>query len=499
MIPAYFSRIFRRLFPAKQERADACASPRPSSCYLERSDVCDTNDPTSPNGDAASGNNDSKGLNPLGTATPSDTDLQGLQQRLLSAVSKIRTDGSADQNQMLDYLLNQAHDQTADLVSGDTSSSPVHHILANVKSLLMHAQVLPTTTGGVAVTTVSDEGDLVGKNPYESLDIGWTESAVCWLEHFPPNTKAVFRTNPPVIPLGDDPVSIAIAGDWGTGFVYRTDGLPTPAEKVARKIKDLAPTYAVHLGDVYYAGTNIEEQQKFICNWPSGKNGSFTLNSNHEMYSGANGYYLALDDPGKKFAAQNGNSYFALSNKDWLVIALDTAYHADEIHLYQHGFLDPAQCAFIDGLMARADAPKRVILVTHHNGLSVDGTTPSALWGQLASRFAGVELWWYWGHMHAGIVYSDRNTSGQMQSSSSGGGIIHARCAGHGAVPAGEPDSLIGNPGAVWHENRTVADLLYAGRVYNGLISLTLTGADLTEEFIDEDGATVYAKTFLAA
>ncbi|SOE97718.1 hypothetical protein SAMN05414139_10876 [Burkholderia sp. D7] len=457
------------------------------------------NETIAPKGDAAaSGSDDSTKLDPFGTAAPSDTDLQALQQRLLSAVNKIRATGSTEQNQMLDYLLNQAHDQTADLVSGDTNSSPVHHILANVKSLLMHAQVIPTSTGGLAVTTVSDEGDLVGKNPYESLDIGWTESAVCWLEHFPPETKANFRTSPPEIPLEEYPVSIAIAGDWGTGFTYRTDGLPTPAEKVADQIKALIPTYAVHLGDVYYAGTETEEQLKFIGNWPPGERGGFTLNSNHEMYSGANGYYSILDDVGRKFAVQNGNSYFALSNKDWLVIGLDTAYHADEIHLYQHGYLDPAQCAFIDGLITRDAAPKRAILLTHHNGLSVDGMTPSALWGQVASRFAGVELWWYWGHMHAGIVYSDRDTRGQMQPSSSGGGIIHARCAGHGAVPAGEPDSLVANPGAVWHENRTVADLLYPGRVYNGLVSLTLNGADLTEEFIDEDGAKAYTRTFLA-
>ena len=446
---------------------------------------------------AASDSEQSTGLGPFGTVAPSDTDLYDLQQRLLSAVSKVRATGSTEQNQMLDYLLNQAHNQTADLVSGDTNSSPVHNILANVKSLLMHAQVMTTPTGGVAVSSVSDEGDLVGKNRYESLDVGWTESAVCWLEHFSPDTKEEFRTNPSTIAMAGD-LSIAIAGDWGTGFDYRADGVPTSAEKVAKQISVRTPTYTVHLGDVYYAGTEKEEQEKFIDNWPPGALGSFTLNSNHEMYSGAEGYYSVLDIVGGKFTAQNKNSYFALTNKDWLVIGLDTAYHADEIHLYQHGFLDPDQCAFIDHLIARDGTPKRVILLTHHNGLSVDGTTPSALWGQIASRFAGFELWWYWGHMHAGIVYSDRDTRGQTQSNSSGGGVVHARCAGHGAVPAGEPDSLVANPGAVWHENRKVADLLYQGRVYNGFVSLTLNGADLTEELVDEDGATVYARTFIA-
>lgn len=446
--------------------------------------------------DAASGSEQSTELRPFGTAAPNDTDLRDLQQRLLAAVNNVRVTGTPEQNQMLDYLLNQAHNQTADLVSGDTNSSPVHHILSNVKSLLMHAQVMPASTGGVTVSSVSDEGDLVGKNPYESLDVRWTESALCWLEHFSPQTKADFRTAPRTTPMGSD-VSIAVAGDWGTGFDYRTDGVPTPAEKVAEQIRALTPTYTVHLGDVYYAGTGVEEQRNFIGKWPPGADGSFTLNSNHEMYSGAQGYYSVLDGGGD-FAAQDGNSYFALTNANWLVIGLDTAYHADEIHLYQHGFLDPVQCKFIDDLIATNPMAKRAILLTHHNGLSVDGMTPSALWGQVAPRFAGLELWWYWGHMHAGIVYSDRGTRAQMQPNSIGGGIIHARCAGHGAVPAGEPDSLVANPSAVWHENRTVADLLYPGRVYNGLVALTLNGADLTEEFIDEEGAKVYARTFLA-
>lgn len=445
--------------------------------------------------EAASDSTQSTELRPFGTAAPSDAYLQQLQQRLLSAVSNVRATGTPEQNQMLDYLLNQAHDQTADLVSGDTNSSPVHQILANVKSLLMHAQVMPTSTGGLAVSSISDEGDLVGKNPYESLDIHWTESAVCWLEHFAPESKEAFRTDPPTIALEQYPVSIAIAGDWGTGFDYRTDGVPTPAAKVAKQICALAPNYTVHLGDVYYAGTNVEEQNNFVGKWPAGAKGSFTLNSNHEMYSGAKGYYAVLDADGN-FIAQNKNSYFAMVSKDWLVIGLDTAYHADEIQLYQHGFLDPVQCAFIDGLVTAEGAPKRAILLTHHNGLSVDGMTPSALWGQVTSRFAGLELWWYWGHIHAGIVYSDRDTRGQMRPNSGGIGIVHARCSGHGAVPAGEPESLVANPSAVWHENRTVPDLLYAGRVYNGLVSLTLNGVNLTEEFLDEEGTSVYTRSF---
>jgi len=51
--------------------------------------------------------------------------------------------------------------------------------------------------------------------------------------------------------------------------------------------------YIVHLGDVYYAGTELapppgEEMQHFLQMWPAMPPGrSFTLNSNREMYGGA--------------------------------------------------------------------------------------------------------------------------------------------------------------------------------------------------------------------
>jgi hypothetical protein len=64
--------------------------------------------------------------------------------------------------------------------------------------------------------------------------------------------------------------------------------------------------------------------------------------------------------------------------------------------------------------------------------------------------------------------------------------------------PAGEPDSLVANPSAIWHENRKVPDLLYPGRVHNGFVLLNLNGPALTETFINEDGVKVYMQSFPA-
>src|SRR6266851_5421986 len=47
----------------------------------------------------------------------------------------------------------------------------------------------------------------------------------------------------------------------------------------------------IHLGDVYYSGTQDEESGNFVSDWTPAKRGALMLNSNHEMYDGANGYF----------------------------------------------------------------------------------------------------------------------------------------------------------------------------------------------------------------
>lgn len=399
------------------------------------------------------------------------------QQRLNNALVAIgQTDPAKVQT--LTQLFAQAHAQSVDLLNDQTDSSPQHHILANMQSLQTNGTLLPDPNGALVQNSVTSEGDLLGTLKYESFDPEWAEAAICWVEHFLPGKKAAFSTNPPaVIDMGDDPVSIAIAGDWGTGINYRTDGQPTGAGKVKDLIESLKPDYTVHLGDVYYAGTPSEEQQNFLGIWPAGSEASFALNANHEMYSGAQGYFgNTLTDP--QFKAQGGNSYFALQNANWLVIALDTAYHADEISLYQNGNLDQGQCDYVNSLLQTAGS-RKIILLTHHNALSTDGTTTLALWGLLSPLLAGREVWWYWGHQHAGVVYADR-------------GNIHMRCAGHGAVPAGAPSGMNPNPNVLWCENSPAADPTYVNRVCNGFVILNLNGNQMTEKFVREDGLTVY-------
>ncbi|AMP40362.1 metallophosphoesterase family protein [Ralstonia solanacearum] len=399
-----------------------------------------------------------------------------IKPRLNEAFRKFKEKASPEQLARFHAMLDEAHHQAAQLASDSATAPPIrHHILARAKSLL-DEQVEPPDASQRARDTASAEGDLIGDKKYETFDVGWLESLICWFDHFGADNKTPFPTGAaPVIGIPDS-VTIAIAGDWGTGTRWRQDGRSAPAELVANAMKKCSPHITIHLGDVYYAGTSDEETANLLAGWPRGSIASFTLNSNHEMYSGGIGYFnVALRD--KAFSKQQNCSYFALCNKHWLVIGLDSAYHADELDLYQDGNLDADQLAFLRRMVAEF-GERQIILLTHHNGLSLDGTRKQALWDQVIPVVAGRKVWWYWGHIHAGARYIPY-------------GNVLPRCCGHGGMPYGAPSCLHENTKVTWYENRPANDAGYPARVFNGFALLKLENENLAETFVDERGRDV--------
>jgi len=122
---------------------------------------------------------------------------------------------------------------------------------------------------------------------------------------------------------------------------------------------------------------------------------------------------------------------------------------------------------------------KSVVVLSHHGGLSLDGTTRTTLWDQVASAFpnGAPPSYWYWGHEHAAVIYTPR-----------AGANILPRCCGHGGIPWGQARILQGNPNVAWCENRSANDPDIKERVLNGFVVLTLSGANLKETFYDENG-----------
>lgn len=350
---------------------------------------------------------------------------------------------------------------------------------------------------------IAGDGTIVGDSQYEDLDKGWLYAPANYLFNlvfpsdiadFTPPAPATAYNGP--IGNGADSIKVAIIGDWGTGEFEASPGYD-PATWVLQAVENLKPDYVIHLGDVYYAGTDLryppgEEAQNFLELWPSSFNGkSFTLNSNHEMYGGAQGYFnIALnrsDTSKSPFSMQNGYSYFALEFGKWVLVGFDAAYN-DSSALYMQGGIgtdtsDP-QITFLNNI-AQQYADKQIIMFSHQTGMSTDGTTitdPSSgkVLFPLLSQIQATGItpnYWYWGHIHLGLAYGK-----QSAVTTATNGKTKARCIGHSAIPIGAPWDLKVDGNIIDYIAETAVP--NSPLVYNGLAMLTLTKeGGITEAF----------------
>lgn len=349
------------------------------------------------------------------------------------------------------------------------------------------AGILDSLDIGIVVA-VDGGGEIWGTGKYEGLDAGWLEAFARWLENIP-EKKQTFNNNPAEKIIGDA-VTVAIAGDWGTGD-WRSKSNPAASARVCKQISILKPDLTIHLGDVYYAGTDEEETHILVKSWPQGTAGSLTLNSNHEMYSAGFPYFKAIGKP--PFLMQGPCSYFALENTNWIIVGLDSAYFADEYTMYREGslFRDAQSQQQIEFLKKQIAKNKKIILLTHHNGLEEDGSAKTELWLQVMNAFPPdrAPAYWYWGHMHAGVVYNEQQN---------GAAPIKCRCCGHGALPCGAASNLSNSGNIIWNEDRAAGDPDIPKRILNGFVVVSLDGPTLTEKFYDENGGVAWPQAAIA-
>jgi hypothetical protein len=388
------------------------------------------------------------------------------------------------QQSALKPMLDEANQQYADFIN--TKKAPQHkfHNILRMKSYLTndwdgHLQLHQQQVEAAIEIKLGPEGEILGTGKYEQLDPCWELVAgTVWLENllhkhpFPLAAPAIISL--PVLPK--EKLKIAVAGDFGTGNFGSND---SPSTKISKIIRTLQPHVTIHLGDVYYAGTSPEETSKLINYWPAGSLHSFTLNSNHEMYSGGGPYFNEAVGGPLFYMSQSPWSFFAFEYGNWIVVGLDSAYCSGVMDLYMNGSLgNNAQLPFLTALTQKG---KKVIVLTHHNGFELDGTQPNKLYNEVMSAFENVNApsYWYWGHKHAGAVYKQR-------------GGTNFRCTGHSALPWGCSSMLAGSSEVIWFEKRNAGDPNEKLRVFNGFTMLELDADNLTETFYDEMGGVAW-------
>lgn len=391
-------------------------------------------------------------------------------------------------------LLDTGHKQLADYLEIGTSPSTHARALLQMKSYLtddwdghLESLQLPSATSGVIAPkaveiSVGPGGEILGTGKYQELDPRWALVAgTVWLENL--LHKHPFPVGrPKTIPIADE-VSFVLAGDYGTGNFGSGD---SPSTKIAKFVPGLKPDYTVHLGDVYYAGTSGEEINKLTALWPRGTKGSFALNSNHEMYSGGDPYFnLAVGGPVFN-TLQSPYSFFALENTKWIIVGLDSAYNANVMKAYMDGSLgNNEQIPFLKELAAKG---KKIIVLTHHNGIPENGVQknpPLKLFTEVTEAFTGHKppAYWYWGHAHAGVAYKPLKDQSDMR----------CRCVGHSALPWGLSSDLQASHMVEWFEKRNAGDPDDNLRVLNGFAFLQLVGDSLTETLFDENGGVAWS------
>jgi len=237
---------------------------------------------------------------------------------------------------------------------------------------------------------------------------GWLKSTLNWVDR--ENAHPILRASETVPAKFPDVARVAMAGDWGTGLY----GAPEIAKQIRRLGKF---QLLLHLGDVYYAGTKEEVQERMLDLWPRDA-GEMTrvLNSNHEMYSGGYGYFdLELPAFGQQ------SSYFAFQNNHWLLMFLDTAYVDHDI--------DADQVGWLNAVIEKGDR-RKIVMFSHQQLFSrLDCQGPKlkkALLHLLESRMITA---WYWGHEHQCVLYDPHPDY-----------KLVARCLGNGGIPEPRKD-----------------------------------------------------------
>ena len=312
-------------------------------------------------------------------------------------------------------------------------------------------------------------------------DPGWPTALETYLAYFGPGGTR--REIPYIHPsaVGDHVITastasrVALISDWGTGS-------PT-AEMLLRQVAALRPDVLIHLGDIYYSGTERECDRHFrrLIDEVLGPRGQripvFTLSGNHDMYSGGEGYYALIRGLNPGGWAQPA-SFFCVRDDaaNWQILAMDTGLH-DHDPFSEFGsaetFLDPHEEEW--HLARLHEFAGSTIMLSHHpvfsafrriGGADSQGRVDPvnrALAGSLR-RFqsAGRIAAWFWGHEHNLCVYQPY------------AGLDRGRCVGNGAIPVfvrdqpyrpldgvADPPRLmsgteLGNNGTVMHHGFTV-------------------------------------------
>jgi len=223
--------------------------------------------------------------------------------------------------------------------------------------------------------------------------------------------------------------TVVLIADWGTG--------QDAAKALLAKVASHKPDVVIHLGDVYYSGTQTEVQNYFYGIWQktlgipkvpwgskltdfTAKPATFHMPGNHDMYAGGAPYYAVIDMLGQPA------SYFCLRNDNWQFVAMDTSLNDSNPNTVEDAtHVDEQEIIWMKDKVNNAGG-RKTILLSHHQLF----TAFEKIGGQAVNQKMLPQVQdilpkltaWLWGHEHNMVIYKEYLN-------------VLGRCIGHGAFP----------------------------------------------------------------
>jgi hypothetical protein len=221
------------------------------------------------------------------------------------------------------------------------------------------------------------------------------------------------------------PLEIALFSDFGVGRYY--------SRYIAKQFRARRFPYAIHLGDVYFAGRRSEFAEYFEKPLDPilADTSLFALNSNHEMFSAGIPYFNYIDKraalhPGKQ--KQEG-SYFCLRSERFQIVGIDTAFFG------QGRYQDPLMVDWLRSVLrdGREAGRVNILLSADHPYVYGDNELTKLLRKDLkplALEERLVDLW-FWGNTHYCALFDHKPAAS--------GGVpalpFVGSCIGHAGYP----------------------------------------------------------------
>ena len=278
--------------------------------------------------------------------------------------------------------------------------------------------------------------------PYSDYAVAqWAKCAAIWLVDGNPipspyvnvNDNGGPSSNFGVITIPEDS-KIAVLGDFGTG---QNDAVTL----VVAMLQQLNPDFIVHLGDIYYSGTQ-SECEAYVNTFRRAfeiagrKVPVFSIPGNHEYYAGGSGFFDRVLPMNSEFGFpeyEQPASYFCLRTEDsnWQFLGMDTGYtsvknfnvaHPTHLNASYSPWLEFNEASWHQNKLSTFAG--NTVLFSHHqlfsassvinNGTGVKYQTGSdksrskylnenllEVFKPYFSKVAG----WFWGHEHSVEIF----------------------------------------------------------------------------------------------